>query len=160
MRRTLVVLAVGLLLVGLLGAPATAGPRGHGAGKAQMYPGTWSCAKGATPISGQAAHGFVVMNLTANGTLIGTLHLKGAMPGKTYDVYIAGTNIPVPGTAVAATCPATPRLGTLTTNRAGNGSFTFKVKGVPAQSAVWVIVEGTGLTRLQSQAIGLSHPRA
>ncbi len=130
-----------------------------------MYQGGWStdsnCAVGAFTVT--ETYGFAVMNINAQGTLIGTVSLKGAVPNATYKMWIAGTDIPGQGvhytTDYLTNCPQTPTLGFLTTDAYGNGNFKFRIDDVGPQGQVWVIAEGGG-PRLQSPAVDLNYPNS
>ena len=163
MKRVSVVVVAAVMLFGAMVGTAAGGSGNNGAGKAPMYVGSqttnWTCPSGAFPIG--ETFGFVVMNINAEGTLIGTVSLKGAQPGLTYTVAIVWDAIPSP--SGAQTCDDTPILGFLTTDAEGNGNLKFEISGVPPQGQVWVIaVDPADLSgpRLQSPAVNLNYPNS
>lgn len=144
-RRALVLLAPLAMII----APTSADAGGNGAQKTPMFDDQgWTCAAG--DIAASDAHGFAVLNVTGAGTLVGTIALKGVEPNATYNMWITDGSTLGP-------CPATPHLGTLTTNGNGNGNFHFSITDVGSAPRVWVIAEGAHDVndRYQSQAVDL-----
>lgn len=146
-------MARGVLLLmtplALIGSPMTvdAGPRGSA--RAPMYVDQgWTCTAG--DVAASDAHGFVVVNMTAKGTLLGTVSLKGVEPNSTYDMWITDGSTLGP-------CPASPHIGTMSTNADGNGTFHFSLSSVGAAPQLWVIAEGAHdvRDRYQSPAVDL-----
>lgn len=154
MRRVFVtVMALAMFLSLSATAVAGGGPRANGADKASVYlHGDWNCTDGSED-AGTDSYGFVVMNINNNGTLIGTMHLKGLTPGNDYWLWIAGTGID------GATCSLTPTIANpVTADANGNISYNFTFDEVPAQGAVWVGASGD--IRVQSTAMELTYPAA
>ncbi len=148
MKRLVTVLVLAVLAAVQAGPAALAVPSGQGAKKAPLFQGaSYNCTTGAA--STDSTFGSVVMNINSNGSLVGTVSLKGAAALTTYSVFITSSD-----GSVLGTCPSTPHLGYLTTNRMGNGSFRLKINGVEEANNVWVILEGGG-SRFQSPAVSL-----
>lgn len=159
--KRLVVIAMAVALAMAFVIPAAGAARGNGADKAPLWAGWYTpsqsnCTDGAIAEDPNrpGTFGFVVMNINANGTLTGTIQLKGATPNNEYDVWITGEDSPW-------NCPGTPWLGHLTTDDDGHGTFKLVIDGVDPQGRVWVIVTDYSASpkeRFQSPAVDLNYP--
>ena len=104
MRKILIALAICLLMTGIMAAPALAAAQ-----KVAL-----------TPYPGQEGPGtaFMILNNSTGGAEF-TLSLKGALPDAVYTIYAN-----VDSTGFVA-------LGTVATNKQGNGNFHANAKGLP-----------------------------
>jgi hypothetical protein len=129
-------------------AMAAAPPRDIGVHKAPLYMDHgWSCANGGNAIGD--THGFVVLRLDADGTLTGSMNLKGLTPGSEYWLWIAGRDID------GQTCSRTATIAfPVVADARGNLRFKFTFENIGPQESVWVGASGGGI-RVQSPAVRL-----
>jgi hypothetical protein len=150
MRRFLLSLALAAALSALIvtaapAQPVVEGP--EGAQKAPLYGprAITTCKTGAFPTP--MAFGFAVLDTPGNEmTLSGEVSLKGAKPRTTYHV-VAVKDPPM-------ICTITS-VGTITTNRKGNGNLHFTIVRDPFASRFWIDVNPETLETYASPAVEL-----
>lgn len=127
---------------------------GHGARKVGFFDNpTFTCATGATPISGAKTFGFAILNTTGhkNKMLNVNVVLKGALPNVSYDVWV---------NQVLGGCPLTTptKVGAVHTNRHGNGTAHLRVALVSGATHFWVsATSGASVLRTGAASFKIKH---
>jgi hypothetical protein len=133
MRRPLLSFALALALWALGGASSAVAQAPEGAQKAPLYGPFFAlhhCES--APVATPMTFGFAILNTPGNElTLSGEVSLKRAAPKTTYEVFAAQDPPP--------RCVFTP-VGTITTNKKGNGNLHFTTARDPFATTFFVDV--------------------